>query len=191
MQLTVGGICCSMCLQSLAVLLKALGGAVPWHTYTNLLEKSYKTAKDHATAIDTATFIQQVVSGVSALCTESRTPVARSTCLVASTCRACACAFNFTLSVFLPQREVLAVEAAAAGVLEALLAATAAHKSAAAVRAGASCLLALCQTAPELREKLGQLPGVCYCLLGSTFVLNPQGSGTAQGNPSSILLLGL
>lgn len=59
------------------------------------------------------------------------------------------------------QREVLAADAAEAGVLEALLAATAAHKSAAAVGAGASCLTALCLAAPTLCSKLGQLQGQC------------------------------
>lgn len=57
------------------------------------------------------------------------------------------------------QREVLAADAAAAGVLESLLAATTLHKSAAAVCAGANCLLELCLAAPELRKHLGQLPG--------------------------------
>ena len=56
------------------------------------------------------------------------------------------------------QRPGLALEAAASGVMEALLAATAAHKSAAAVCAGASCLQ-MCLAAPELRDRLGQLPG--------------------------------
>lgn len=63
------------------------------------------------------------------------------------------------------QREALAVDAAQARVLEALLASTAAHKSAAAVGAGASCLLAACLAAPSLREKLGQLPGRCCQLV--------------------------
>lgn len=45
--------------------------------------------------------------------------------------------------------------------LEALLSAAAAHKSAATVGAAASCLLTLCQAAPDLREQLGQLPGAC------------------------------
>lgn len=54
---------------------------------------------------------------------------------------------------------MLAADAAAAGVLEALLAAAAAHKSAAAVCAAASCMLTLCLAAPELRERLGKLPG--------------------------------
>lgn len=54
---------------------------------------------------------------------------------------------------------MLAADAATAGMLEALLASAAAHKSAAAVGAAASCLLAMCLAAPDLREQLGNLPG--------------------------------
>jgi len=78
------------------------------------------------------------------------------------------------------QREVLAADAAAAGVLESLLAATTLHKSAAAVCAGANCLLELCLAAPDLRKHLGQLPGglglpqTCgMTLLNPTFVFQP------------------
>ena len=53
-------------LQALSVLLKSLAGAIPWCTYIKLLDNTHKAAKDHATAIETARYIQQLVSGVSA-----------------------------------------------------------------------------------------------------------------------------
>jgi hypothetical protein len=54
-------------LQSLNVLTKALAGDVPWSTYTRLLQHCHSVSKDHATASDTAKYIQQLVTGVSRL----------------------------------------------------------------------------------------------------------------------------
>lgn len=48
--------------QSLAVLLKALQGEVPWAAYCRLLAGS---SKDHATAISTADLVRSLVTGVS------------------------------------------------------------------------------------------------------------------------------
>lgn len=52
-------------LQSLSVLLKCLAGGIPWGTYVSLLDHSHQVSKDHTTAIDTAKYIQQLVTGVS------------------------------------------------------------------------------------------------------------------------------
>jgi hypothetical protein len=57
--------CILLLLQSLTVLMKALAGDVPWPTYTRLLQHCHAVSKDHATAIDTAKYIQQLVTGVS------------------------------------------------------------------------------------------------------------------------------
>lgn len=51
-------------LQSLTVLLKALAGDGAWRTYTGLLHHSHAVTKDHSTAIETAKFVQQLVTGV-------------------------------------------------------------------------------------------------------------------------------
>jgi hypothetical protein len=73
-------------------------------------------------------------------------------------------------------------------VLKALLAAAAAHKSAAAVSAATSCLLSLCQAAPDVREQLGQLPGArtlcfealkCHTVAVSSPKHSSQDSGTS------------
>ncbi|WIA10702.1 hypothetical protein OEZ85_010881 [Tetradesmus obliquus] len=101
---------------SLAVLLKALQGEVPWAAYCRLLAGS---SKDHATAISTADLVRSLVTG----------------------------------------HEVLAAEAAANGLLQALLRCAASHKSAAAVAAAAAALQALCEAAPCNRAQLGELPG--------------------------------
>lgn len=49
-------------LQSLAVLLKALQGGVPWSTYCCLLASSHK---DHGAAISMASYVRSLVTGVS------------------------------------------------------------------------------------------------------------------------------
>lgn len=51
------------------MLMKALAasGDVPWPTYTRLLHHCHAVSKDHATAIDTAKYIQQLITGVSEL----------------------------------------------------------------------------------------------------------------------------
>lgn len=48
----------------MSVLLRSLGGAVPWGAYCRVLDNTHKTAKDHATAVEAAKYIQQLVSGV-------------------------------------------------------------------------------------------------------------------------------
>ncbi|KAF6254557.1 hypothetical protein COO60DRAFT_302599 [Scenedesmus sp. NREL 46B-D3] len=61
--------------------------------------------------------------------------------------------------------EALAVEAAAAGLLQALLGCAASHKSAAAVAAAAACLQAFCEASPDSRAKLGEGPGAIQILV--------------------------
>ncbi|WIA30746.1 hypothetical protein OEZ86_000812 [Tetradesmus obliquus] len=107
---------------SLAVLLKALQGEVPWAAYCRLLAGS---SKDHATAISTADLVRSLVTG----------------------------------------HEVLAAEAAANGLLQALLCCAASHKSAAAVAAADAALQALCEAAPGNRAQLGELPGAIQILV--------------------------